>query len=146
MEVKKPKTLDQQWEEVSHKAGLTPRELYQLCVQVFFADTNRKKDVLERANLDFQQHQMDFQNRQMQYWGNVQQIEEMQKQLLGFKLARQIRRANRNQKITSWWKKVGAVLYKPLSWVLSLFSKPKPVQPAELNTKENVTQDSKPQV
>ena len=137
MEVKKPKTLDQQWEEVSHKAGLTPRELYQLCVQVFFADTNRKKDVLERANLDFQQHQMDFQNRQMQYWGNVQQIEEMQKQLLGFKLARQIRRANRNQKVK-------AAIAKPYLWVVSLLKK-KPVQPAELNTKENVTQDSKPQ-
>jgi len=48
MDEKKPKTLDEQWNEVSQKAGITPREHYQLAVRVFFSDSNRKKDVLER--------------------------------------------------------------------------------------------------
>ena len=150
MEPKKPKTIDQQWEEVSQKAGITPREHYQLAVQVFFNDSNRKKDVLERANMDFQMHQMEFQNKQMAYWQNQQQIEEMQKQLLGFKLNRQMIRLARRQKINAW-------LAKPYLWFVSLIRKPKPVPPAVVpgqpamnvvkhNTQSNDTQKPNPQV
>lgn len=150
MEPKKPKTLDQQWEEVSQKAGITPREHYQLAVQVFFNDSNRKKDVLERMNMDFQQHQMDFQNKQMAYWQNSQQVEEMQKQILGFKLNRQLKSMVRRQKFN-------AAIAKPYLWIVSLFVKPKPVQPATIpgqptmnvvkhNTQSNDTQKSNPQV
>lgn len=138
MEPKKPKSIDQQWEEVCQKASMTPRELYQLAVSVFFSDTNRKKDVLERMNMDFQEHSINYQKRQLQLF-EVQLVNEnMQSRILEFKLNKRMNRMNRSEKIKAWFAKGKA-------WIVSLIkSKPAPIAPAVVEPKPQPNDTSQP--
>ena len=127
MEPTKPKTLDEQWNEVSQKAGITPREHYQLAVRVFFSDSNRKKDVLERMQMDFQEHQMNFQTRQLQLFEIQTVNENMQQRLLAFRLNRKMNALARREKIKAMFAKfIISPLAKGYTYIISLLKKPKP--------------------